>query len=215
MTTIARVTGIENLSGADLRALVDAANAIGTDPDFLATVIGFETAHTFDPAKKNAAGSGATGLIQFMPSTARSLGTTTDELARMSFAEQLGYVVRYFAGWGQSLTTLDKLYLAVFFPAAIYKAPDDVIATEGSAVYEQNRGFDSSGSGAIRRRDVTATIESVLAHAQSLPRVDVPAAEQRWLPTLLVVGTLGLLGGLVGYPGVRGRVTRSFARLTT
>ena len=33
---------------------------------------------------KNAAGSGAVGLIQFMPSTARSLGTTSERLAAMT-----------------------------------------------------------------------------------------------------------------------------------
>ena len=33
-------------------------------------------------AVKNAAGSGATGLIQFMPRTAQGLGTTTAKLAK-------------------------------------------------------------------------------------------------------------------------------------
>ena len=36
--------------------------------------------------------SGATGLIQFMPSTARGLGTTTDALFNMSNVDQLYYV---------------------------------------------------------------------------------------------------------------------------
>ena len=36
-------------------------------------VMSFETGGTFDPGIRNAAGSGATGLIQFMPSTAAGL----------------------------------------------------------------------------------------------------------------------------------------------
>src|SRR6266702_791808 len=71
MTTIAHVKGIENLSVADLRSLVSAAQWIGIDPSWLAEIISFETGHTFDPAIKNKTGSGATGLIQFMPNTAK------------------------------------------------------------------------------------------------------------------------------------------------
>ena len=45
--------------------------------DYLYAVMSFETGGTFDPAQKNMAGSGATGLIQFMPDTAKGLGTST------------------------------------------------------------------------------------------------------------------------------------------
>ena len=47
--------------------------------DYLYAVMSFETGGTFDPAQKNMAGSGATGLIQFMPDTAKGLGTSTTE----------------------------------------------------------------------------------------------------------------------------------------
>lgn len=47
------------------------------DPSYLMACIAFETGETFSPAIKNSAGSGAVGLIQFMPSTAKALGTTT------------------------------------------------------------------------------------------------------------------------------------------
>ena len=42
-------------------------------PGSLLAVMRFETGGTFDPAERNRAGSGATGLIQFMPSTAKNL----------------------------------------------------------------------------------------------------------------------------------------------
>jgi hypothetical protein len=38
----------------------------------------------------------ATGLIQFMPATAKGLGTTTDALKNMTAVEQLDYVYKYF-----------------------------------------------------------------------------------------------------------------------
>src|SRR5690625_4614109 len=51
------------------------------DPSWLMACMAFESARTFRPDIRNAAGSGATGLIQFMPATARGLGTTVDALA--------------------------------------------------------------------------------------------------------------------------------------
>ena len=56
---------------------------------------GFGIIHLLIPAVLFAL-FGATGLIQFLPSTARGLGTTTDALAGMSSVEQLNYVEKYF-----------------------------------------------------------------------------------------------------------------------
>lgn len=47
--------------------------------NWLMACMAFETGETFSPTIKNGAGSGATGLIQFMPKTAIGLGTTTAE----------------------------------------------------------------------------------------------------------------------------------------
>lgn len=49
--------------------------ALQADPSHLMACMAFETGRTFDPAVRNAAGSGAVGLIQFMPATAQALGT--------------------------------------------------------------------------------------------------------------------------------------------
>jgi hypothetical protein len=51
----------------------------------------FETGETFSPSIKNKA-SGATGLIQFMRSTAKGSGTTTAALAEMTAVDQLDFV---------------------------------------------------------------------------------------------------------------------------
>jgi hypothetical protein len=211
LTTLAHVAGIEALTSSDRRALVDTAESVGIEPDHLAAVISFETARTFAPNVRNSA-SGATGLIQFLPSTAARLGTSTQALARMSFREQLEYVRRYFEGWGGQLRTLEAVYLAVFYPKAIFMAPADVVAEAGDPVYEQNKGFDHEGKGFIRRADITSTITAVLASAQSRPRLAVPASGQSWR-SLMVLGAFAAVGAYLGYPKVRFATTRAVRRV--
>ena len=60
--------------------------------------------------------SGATGLIQFMPDTARRLGTTVEDLRNMTAVEQLDYVYKYFKSVGTGDGSLGDLYMAVFMP---------------------------------------------------------------------------------------------------
>lgn len=184
MTTVAWVRGIGRLSAAELHALDLAATAIGTPVDALAAVIAFETGGTFDPAVVNHAGSGATGLIQFMAATAKSLGTTTAALAAMTFTEQLEYVVKYFRWFKTKLDTLEKLYCAVFWPAAIDKPDDYVVGTVGSAVYRQNAGFDLSGNkdGKITRAEICAAVRKVLEAAASKPRIEIPEIDGSSVP---------------------------------
>lgn len=54
---------------------------LGIDPDDLMAVMAFES--RFNPAQKNLAGGSATGLVQFMPTVAEELNTTTSKLAQM------------------------------------------------------------------------------------------------------------------------------------
>ena len=83
--------------------------------------------------------SGATGLIQFMPSTARSLGTTVDVLKRMSNVQQLDYVLAYLRPYKGRMKRWIDVYLAVFYPKAMGK-PDFVITSD--IVAKQNKIFD-------------------------------------------------------------------------
>lgn len=170
MTDILKVPGIEKLTSNERTALVAAANKLGIHPDWLATVISFETAGTFSPSIVNRAGSGAFGLIQFMPQTAKNiLGTaTTDEAVRqgiaMSFGEQLTrMVIPYFKG--RKMTSLEDVYLAVFYPAAMNKPGSWVIGAAPGAVYTQNAGFDKSRKGYITRDDVTSRLRSLYQSA--------------------------------------------------
>lgn len=201
---IARVKGIERLSMGDLRALAESAQRIGIDPSWLAAVMSFESG--LNPAARNASSS-ATGLIQFMPSTARALGTSIDSLRAMSFADQLPYVERYFAPYQGRMHSVEDTYLAVFYPAAMRMAPGDIIARQGEPVYDQNAGFDSGGTGVLTRRMITSTISRVLANGQAQGYIDVPMGTGWKVPLILLV----LAGGYLVWQGYAGRRAKLLA----
>lgn len=97
-------------------AIAATAQRLGIDPNDLATVISFETGGTFDPAKKNMAGGKARGLIQFLPDTAKWLGTSTEALVKMSFEDQMVYVEKYLKAMGvgkEGQTSLGAIYDAI------------------------------------------------------------------------------------------------------
>lgn len=131
----------------------------------------FESAYTFSPSVQNDR-SKATGLIQFMPSTARSLGTSTDSLSRMTQAEQMAFVYNYFQPYAGRLHNLGDIYLAIFYPAAMNKPDDWVIAhrpdvATGKSVYEQNRGLDRGGKGYITRADAVHAVTEAYNRGRS------------------------------------------------
>ena len=72
---------------------------------------------------------GYTGLIQFGKTTAKGLGTSTDELRQMDAIEQLDWVEKYFQPYKRKMFNISDVYLAVFFPVAIGKPDDWVLHT--------------------------------------------------------------------------------------
>ncbi|MGL6159442.1 hypothetical protein [Microbulbifer sp.] len=131
---------------------------LGISPDFLMSCMAFETGETFSPSIKNAAGSGATGLIQFMPRTARGLGTTTEELAKMTAEKQLDYVEKYFLPYKGKLKTLEDIYMAILYPVAIGMDPDEALFRRGAKTYEQNSGFDKNEDGVITPAEISVKV---------------------------------------------------------
>src|SRR5690606_16136703 len=112
----------------------------------------WETGESFSPSVKNP-GSSATGLIQFMAATARSLGTTTTALAKMTVIEQLDYVGMYFKPYRHRLKNLGDVYSAIIWPNAVGKADNYVLWTKTShpSTYRANAGLDVNGDGTITR----------------------------------------------------------------
>jgi hypothetical protein len=143
------------------------AAQIGIDPDWLMACIAFESGETFSPSVKNAAGSGAVGLIQFMPQTAALLGTSTQDLTAMSAEQQLDYVARYFRHWGGKLKSLSDVYMVILWPAAVSQ-PDYYVLfdrddPEHPKRYLQNRGLDFNQDGKILKSEAAAGVLAKLA----------------------------------------------------
>jgi len=99
---------------------------LGVNPDHMLIVMRAESG--INPQAVNNNG-GATGLIQFMPATARSLGTTTQALHRMSGIQQLDYVLAYFRPYAGRLNSVEDLYRVTFFPISLGRSPDWVFAS--------------------------------------------------------------------------------------
>jgi peptidoglycan hydrolase-like protein with peptidoglycan-binding domain len=79
--------------------------------------------------------SNATGLIQFMPFTAKSLGTTVGELRNMSAIEQLDYVKKFFnlhRSLIPSIKSPEDAYFLVFYPVAANKDDSFILGSERS-----------------------------------------------------------------------------------
>lgn len=131
----------------------------GFDPNDLLRVIEFETAKSWSPSIKNP-NSTATGLIQFLESTAKSLGTSTSELAKMSRADQMPFVAKYLAPYKGKLKNFGDIYMAVHWPAGVGKSETYVMYEKGSKEYSANKNLDTNGDGTITRGE---TIASVIA----------------------------------------------------
>jgi hypothetical protein len=137
------------------------AQKLGIDPDWLMGVMWQES--RLRPTAKNSI-SGATGLIQFMPNTALSLGTTTQALAAMDAVTQLDYVYKYYAPYAGQVHSFADTYFVTFFPAAIGK-PDDWVLQTGSLSAEkiatQNNIYDVNRDGKLTVAEVKSKLPNV------------------------------------------------------
>ena len=142
----------------------DALNWPDPAADWLMACIAWETGERFSPDVKNGAGSGATGLIQFMPKTAIGLGTTVEKLARMSAEDQLNYVYKYFAPYKGKINNLADMYMAILWPNAVGKPMAHVLweAGESPKTYLQNKGLDVNGDKKITKTEAASKVQKKL-----------------------------------------------------
>lgn len=139
--------------------VIQISGELGLNPNYLMAAMAFETGGSFDPAQKNFAGSGATGLIQFMPKTAEGLGTSTADLANMSAIEQLDYVKAYFMPYTGKLNTLEDLYMAILWPRAIGQPNSYVLWSQGTKAYELNSGLDSNRDRSVTKGEAAGKVK--------------------------------------------------------
>lgn len=149
------------------------ADSLSIDPNWLMAVMGFETGYTFSPAARNP-GSTATGLIQFIESTARGLGTSTAQLARMTAIRQLDYVEAYYRTYASRIRNLGDAYLAVLWPIAVGRPDSYVMWERDSGPYQReyaaNSGLDVNRNGVITRGEAVAPANTSYMRGQQFVR---------------------------------------------
>ena len=145
--------------------LEQVADNLGIDPDVLLKVMRFES--KLNPKAQNPF-TKATGLIQFMPRTAESLGTSIEELYNMTATEQLDYVEKYYKmNRVRPGATVGDLYILTFMPAAARVPANFVIGNrnggrvfnlDAAKVYAQNKVFDQNKDGIFTKGDIVNTV---------------------------------------------------------
>lgn len=155
---IAGVEGNANVTPQFIDKVESMAARLDTRPEYIMAVMSFETGGTFSPSIKNPVSS-ATGLIQFLSSTAQGLGTSTAELSRMSAVEQLDYVEAYFRPFAGQLDTLEGTYTAVL-SGSPKPDPGTTLFSAGSLAYSQNAGLDSNSDGRITSAEATSVVRA-------------------------------------------------------
>lgn len=169
---------------------------IGADPldgcNLLMGCMAWESNRTFTANVRNMAGSGATGLIQFMPDTAKALGTTVEKLAAMTAENQLNYVWKYFEPYKGKLKTLGDVYMAILWPRGVGQPETYVLWDKASrpTTYRQNAGLDVNKDGVITKAEAVAKVAERFAEGMksaNLVTVDY-TADAMELPTPVHVG---------------------------
>ena len=142
------------------------ATAINANYIDLLACMANETGATFDPGLVN--GIGATGLIQFMPTTAIGLGTSTATLKTLSRVDQLDWVLKFFQYMRLNAKAptpkLQDLYLCIYWPAAVGKPDSFIVNPAGSKQATQNKSLQASDG--------------------SITCASVGAAAAKWLPVI-------------------------------
>jgi hypothetical protein len=154
---ITGVRGNANVTPEFLRQVEGMSQRLGARPEHIMAAMSFETGGSFASDVRNPRSS-ATGLIQFMDSTARGLGTTTGDLARMTPTEQLQYVERYFEPYRGRLGDLESVYTSIL--AGSPHSGEDALFSRGERAYGPNRELDVDRNGVITAAEATAHVRS-------------------------------------------------------
>lgn len=89
---------------------------------------------------------GAVGIFQFLPSTAKLLGTDASTIRGQGRADQARWLAKL---WARRAPRARDLYLRLFYPAAEIRPDGHVIAEVNSKIWQQNPGLRSRHDGPI------------------------------------------------------------------
>lgn len=152
---------LEKIPIALQTAFAQKVNAISAKlnvrPDWLMVIMDLES--KLNPSAVNRT-TGATGLIQFLRSTAQDLGTSTTHLLQMNHVEQLNYVEKYLLqiARGKTLESFVDVYLLVFYPAGIKRGYTEPIPMSNEAKKANAAYMDKNGN--ITKQSIEAVFKS-------------------------------------------------------
>lgn len=164
----------QKLGAAELAKVEEVSKKLNINPNWLLSVMYFETGYTLSPSKSN--GIGSVGLIQFTRD-GKGLDYKTiggkrfylSDLAKMSFIEQMDVVYLYYNEVYRmmkvtSLNSFVDVYLVTFFPVALNKPMHYVLETKTlsrSLIAKQNPIFDANKDGQITKSEVLQFFKSL------------------------------------------------------
>ena len=189
MADLIAVPGMKTLSGRERARLIAIADRNGWRPDWLAATLSHES--HFKPGIQSATSS-ATGILQWTKATATALGTSTDELRRMSVYEQLPYVEKYFhkATGGRRIDDRDLLVVAMGAANCPRLQDDCELYAPGSLGAKANPQYQNA-KGAITVKRVRDELANYVAKYQGRAR---PAPTRPGLSRPTALGSAAFLG---------------------
>ena len=146
--------------------VVKIAKKLNCNPNSLMALMNAESG--ISPTAKNSESS-ATGLIQFIESTAKDLGTTTEKLGKMSAEKQLKYVEKYLtknkkeAGISDTqFVDAGTLYALVFLPG---RANREFVTDQSERYYSagENESLDLNKDGYIAKTELAQRLQNFMA----------------------------------------------------
>jgi hypothetical protein len=144
----------------------EVARKLSVPPEWLMAVMYSES--KFNAAAVNHRGSGAVGLIQWMPTTAKEFGVSVQELKKFDHLEQLDYVYEYLDRVRKryrSYKNLTDLYLAILYPKALEGDYCYTLYAKPSRKYQQNIGLDENKDGRVTVSDIDKRMQRIFPTA--------------------------------------------------
>jgi len=136
-------------------------------PEWLMAVMHSES--KFDASFTNPKGSGATGLIQWMPKTAKDFNVTVTKIRNMSHIEQMDFVYKYLDQQRKNhdveFQSLTDVYLAILYPKALSEDYCYTLYAQPSTAYRMNIGLDQDKDGRVTVQDIDKYLKRKYATA--------------------------------------------------
>ena len=183
-------------SAANMARVMQVAHRIGANPAHLAALIQHES--RWNPQAQYGDISGtkpfnpeiAQGLIQFIPSTARGLGTTSQAIHAMTFDQQMDLVEEYMLDRaretlkGGPLDSLLKVALAVFQPAYMHLPPNTPLPASAQAANPGIRTIADYTDAVFRSNPVLGSAERVALGESPETAGSPPSSKPKTTPKL-------------------------------